>query len=117
MSEIQRETQVDQKVKEFTEKSHSHGMNCGQKIAEVAAFLHPNALLIVPLYRSCIVVEQDEQDKKDGSCTIHGYADPHWLGRDIDAHSLKSDTFHDCYKIHGDRQGPSFAKKNVEIKE
>ena len=42
---------VDEKIKEFTEEFHKHGIGCGQKIVEVAAFLHPDALLIVPLGR------------------------------------------------------------------
>ncbi len=104
---------VDEKIKEFTEEFHKHGIGCGQKIVEVAAFLHPDALLIVPLYRSCIVVEQNGQDKKDGSCKIHGYADPHWLGREINIDTLKSEDFHFCYEVHGDREGPAIVKMKV----
>lgn len=101
---------VDENVKKFVQEFHTHGMGCGQKIAEIARFLHPDALLIVPLYRSCIVVEQSEQEQVDGSCTVHGYADPHWLGREIDAETLKSDDFHFIYEVHGDRQGPAIVK-------
>lgn len=107
------EKDVDQKIKEFTEKIEEHGMICGQKIAEIAATLHPGALIIVPLYRSCIVVEQNEQDKKEGSCKIHGYADPHWLGREISVDTLKSEDFHFYYKVQGYREGPEIVKMKV----
>lgn len=105
---------VDEKIKEFTKEFHVHGMGCGNKIAEIAKFLHPDALLIVPLYRSCIVVEQSDEDQKEGDCDIHSYSDPHWLGGDIDIETLKSDRFHFVYKVRGDRQGPIITKMTKE---
>lgn len=104
------ERDVDEKVKKFMNEFHVHGMGCGQKIAEIVRFIHPNALLIVPLYRSCIVIEQSEQEKTDGDCTVHAYADPHWQGGEIDLETLKSNDFHFIYEVHGDRQGPAIIK-------
>ncbi len=106
----EQEKDVDEKIKEFANKFYEHGIGCGQKIAEVATFMHPDALLIVPLYRSCIVVEQNDQDKKEGSCKIHGYADPHWLGKDINIEDLKSEDFRFYFKVHGYREGPEIVK-------
>lgn len=97
---------VDEKVKEFVGEFREHGMGCGVKIAELAKEMHSGAIAIIPLYRSCIVVEQDIGDKKEGDCVIHAYADPHWLGGEIDIESLKSEDFHSVYHVQGDRQGP-----------
>lgn len=108
---------VDQKVEKFMDEYHEHGLGCGLKIAEIASFMHPNALLVVPLYRSCIVVEQGEEDAKKGSCTVHSYADPHWLGGEIDAKTLKLDDFHSIFKIHGDRQGAYFVSSKHKVGE
>jgi hypothetical protein len=102
---------VDEKVEEFMNKFHIHGMGCGEEIAKVARSMHLGAF-IIPLYRSCIVIEQSEEDKKDGNCTIHCYADPHWLGKDIDIESLKLGDFHSIYKVKGDRQGPICIKED-----
>lgn len=106
-------------VKEFMKDFRSRGLGCGAKIADVAKEIHPNALAIVPLYRSCIVIEQSKEEKKDGVCTLHSYADPHWLGGEIDVDTLKSDDFHFEFCIQGDRQGPTILKKhcgeNVDV--
>lgn len=102
----------DEKVEKFAQEFHDHGLGCGNKIADIAKEIHPNALAIVPLYRSCIVIEQSEKEKKDGICTLHSYADPHWLGGEIDAESLKSETFHYEFSVQGNRQGPVIVNKN-----
>ena len=89
-------------------------MGCGNKIAEIAMLIHPDALLIVPLYRSCIVVEQSDIDTADGGCIIHTYADPHWLGREIDIDNLKSEDFHFIYNVCGDRQGAVITRSEMK---
>ncbi len=104
----------NEKVEEFMRKSREHGIGCGNEIANVVKEIHPNALIIVPLYRSCIVIEQSEEEKKQGVCTIHSYADPHWLGRNIDIDALKLDDFHFEFCVQGDRQGPIILNKNYE---
>lgn len=101
----------DEKVDEFVREHHEHGLGCGSEIANVAKEIHPDALAIVPLYRSCIVIEQSEEEKKDGVCTLHSYADPHWLGGEIDVNTLKSDDFHFEFHVRGDRQGPAIVNK------
>ena len=100
------------KVDEFMKDFRARGLGCGNKIADVAKEIHPDALAVVPLYRSCIVIEQSEEEKKDGVCTLHTYADPHWLGAEIDVDTLKSDYFHFEFCVHGDRQGPAIVNKN-----
>lgn len=104
------EKDVDAKIKETLDIMRDHGLGCGLKIAEIAKLLHPDSLLIVPLYRSCIVVEQSEKEKNEGSCTIRAYGDPHWLGAEIDIEALKSAEFHFIYRVHGDRQGPEIVR-------
>lgn len=104
----------DEKVNEFMQEYHEHGLGCGSEIANIAKEIHPNALLILPLYRSCIVIEQTEEEKKEGVCTLHSYADPHWCGGDIDIENLKSKRFHFECKIQGDRQGPIINLKDEE---
>lgn len=59
--------------KEFTNVFHTHGMGCGIKIAEIVKTIHSGAMIIIPLYRSCLVVEQSDEDLKEGDCTIHAY--------------------------------------------
>lgn len=97
---------IQDKVEKFTEKFHRHGLECGQEIAKVAKEMHPNAIAIIPLYRSCVVIEQGDMEKRNGIATIHSYADPHWLGRDIDKDTLMSDHFHTKFIIQGYREGP-----------
>lgn len=94
-----------------------YGFKCGDEIATIAKEMHPNALIVIPLYRSCIVIEQSEEEKKEGSCTMHSYADPHWLGGEIDVDTLKTDDFHFEYSIQGDRQRPIIIDKTFDNKE
>lgn len=96
----------DEKINAFVQEFHEHGIGCGLEILKLAKEMHPNAVTIVPLYRSCIVIEQSEEEKKEGIATIHAYADPHWLGRDITIGTLKSDDFHAKFIIQGNREGP-----------
>ena len=103
---------TDKKVEKFIEEHHEHGLECGVKIAHIAKELHPDAIAVIPLYRSCIVIKQSNQERDDGVCTIHSYADPHWLGGEIDIDTLKLDKFHVEYYIQGDRQGPIIINKN-----
>lgn len=104
----------NEKVNEFMKEFHEHGIECGNKIADIAKEMHPDAMAIISLYRSCIVIKQSEEEKKNGTCTIHSYADPHWLGEDIDVDTLKSDDFHFEFCVRGDRQGPVILKKNCD---
>ena len=96
----------DQKLEKFVQEFHEHGLGCGLEISKLAKEMHPNAIAIVPLYRSCVVIEQNDEDKKEGVATIHAYADPHWLGREITVEDLRSDDFHTKFVIQGYRHGP-----------
>ena len=100
------EKNIDEEVKEFVKEFQTHGMHCGIQIAELAKVMHPEAISVIPLYRSCIVIEQNDENKEQGDCTMHTYADPHWLGEEIDIETLKSDRFRSKYYVQGDRQGP-----------
>lgn len=101
------EEDADQReVEKFAEEFHKHGIGCGREIAKIAMLIHPNDATIVPLYRSCIVVEQSKEEEEEGIALIHAYADPHWLGEDIDLETLKSDRFHKVFYVHGLREGP-----------
>ena len=92
----------DAKIDEFVQKFHEHGIGCGLEISKLAKDMHPNAVTIIPLYRSCVVIEQSEEEKKEGVVTIHAYADPHWMGGDITIDALMSDDFHAKFVIHRD---------------
>ena len=94
------------KVEKAVAEFHKHGIGCGHEIAKVAREIHPNATVIVPLYRSCIVVEQSKEQEAEGIAIIHAYADPHWLGDDIEFETLKSDRFHKIFYVRGLREGP-----------
>lgn len=97
---------ADTKVKEFAQEFHEHGIQCGLKIASLVKEIHPEAVAVVPLYRSCIAIIQGNGKYKDGNAVIHAYGDPHWLGGDIDIETLKSDRFHKMFYVHGLREGP-----------
>lgn len=99
-------SEKDEKVNAFVQKFHEHGIGCGLEILKIAKEIHPEAVAIIPLYRSCVVIEQSEDYKKEGIATIHAYSDPHWLGRDITVDTLKSDDFHSKFIIQGKREGP-----------
>lgn len=97
---------VEAKLTEFAKEHHERGLQCGLKIANIAKEIHPQAVVVIPLYRSCIVVEQKDKEYKEGTAVIHAYADPHWLGGEIDIDTLKSDRFHKVFCVQGLREGP-----------
>ncbi len=98
--------EIDEKVNKFAKDFHGHGLNCGLEICKLVKEMHPNALLIVPLYRSCIAIEQSEEDKEEGIANIHAYGDPHWIGGEISIEDLSKEDHHKKFLVKGDRQGP-----------
>lgn len=106
IEKIEGQDDAQEKVEKFAQEFHKHGIECGKEIAKVAEDIHPSAITIIPLYRSCVVVEQSEKQSEEGIATIHAYADPHWLGGSIDEETLKSDRFHKIFHIQGLREGP-----------
>lgn len=80
---------------------HNHGTECGIKIAAVVKELYPEAIAIIPLYRSCFVVTQDDAQKEKGNCTMHLYTDPHWFGEEINIDTLKKEECHKTVNVHG----------------
>ncbi len=99
-------SEKDEKINEFVKEFHEHGIGCGLEISKLAREIHPNAVAIVPLYRSCVVIEQSDEEKKEGVATMHAYADPHWMGGDITIRTLQSEDFHAKFVIQGQRHGP-----------
>lgn len=104
----------DVRVEQFAKEFHEHGIQCGLKIANLVKEIHPRAIAVVPLYRSCIVVVQGDEEHKDGAAVIHAYGDPHWLGGEIDIETLKSDRFHKVFYVQGLREGPEIIPVNEE---
>lgn len=103
----------DEKINEFVQEFHEHGLQCGSEISRLTKEMHPNAIAVIPLYRSCIVIEQSDDEKKEGIASIHAYADPHWLGGEIDIATLKSDDFHSKFFVQGRREGPGIYLENA----
>ncbi len=114
INDVKEEKDVDEHVDKFVGEFHEHGLGCGNKIAALAKEMHPNAIAIMPLYRSCIVIEQSEEDKKEGVCILHGYADPHWLGGEIDVENLQRKDFHARFIVQGRREGPGIYLENSD---
>lgn len=78
----------------------------GREIADVAAKLHPNALCIVPLYRSCIVVlPPNKALARRGAVEIKMYHDPCWMGAD-ERTKENLPEFCETLVISGQRSGP-----------
>jgi hypothetical protein len=94
-----------------------HGMGCGYKILEVAKKLHPNFAYGVPLYRSAMaVLKQTRTEKKNGSCTIVLYHDPHWMGEpDITEDNLPK--YKEVIKVYGQRSGPDITRNDKMLTE
>lgn len=105
---------TQRRLEKFKKDYHKHGIGCGQEIAEVVADMHPFAVTVIPLYRSCIVVEQNGDNEEEGIAIIHTYADPHWLGEDINVETLKSDRFHKVLLVQGLREGPEITPMECE---
>lgn len=109
------ETKIDDEANkcctEVLQKMHDLGIDCGRQISKLARIIHPDHVTIIPLYRSCIVIVQSEEEKDIGICTVHSYGDPHWLGRDLNIETLKSDNFHTKFQIHGQRNSPELIFK------
>lgn len=114
INDVKEEKDVDERVDKFVEEFHEHGLGCGNKIATLAKEMHPDAIAIIPLYRSCIVIEQSDNEKKEGLCILHGYADPHWLGGDIDIENLQRSDFHARFIVQGRREGPGIYLENAD---
>jgi hypothetical protein len=103
----------DEKINAFVQEFHKHGLQCGLDISKLTNDMHPNAIAIIPLYRSCVVIEQSDEEKKEGIATIHAYADPHWMGQDITVDTLQSEDFHAKFIIQGLREGPEICLVNA----
>jgi len=105
---------------EIVTTMHELGLQCGRDIAKLAEEMHPDALCIVPLYRSCMVVLQDEKLKKAGACKLILYGDPHWLGHEVTKGWLRRKQFHDTIIVRGERSNPRLlikvGKKFKEMK-
>ncbi len=111
--DIDKTSGKDEKINEFVQEFHEHGIGCGLEISKLAREMHPNAIAIVPLYRSCVAIEQSDEEKKEGVATMHAYADPHWMGGDITIEALQSEDFHAKFSIQGQRQGPEVCLVNA----
>jgi len=98
---------AQKKVEKFVQEFHKRGIGCGHEIAKIVEDAHPFATAIIPLYRSCIVIEQSKEQEEEGIAVIHAYADPHWLGGNVDIETLKSDRFHKVFHVQGLREGPN----------
>lgn len=96
------------------EEMHKIGIDCGREIARLAKVIHPDYMIAIPLYRSCIVIMQSEEEKDKGICTVHSYADPHWLGEEVDIETLKKEDFHTEFKIIGQRSSPELVYEKNE---
>ncbi len=110
---LDKDSENQEKIDEFVKEFHEHGIGCGLDISKLAKEIHPNAIAIVPLYRSCIVIEQNDEDKKEGIATMHTYADPHWMGGEITIDALQSEDFHSIFNIQGLREGPEIVLINA----
>ena len=110
----EKEEKLNEKLNDIKHIMHEHGLGCGNEIANIVREVHPNALTVVPLYRSCIAIEQTEEQKKEGVATIHAYGDPHWMGSDITLEALKSGDFYKKLLVSGDRQGPIVEYENED---
>ena len=89
------------------------GMTRGETIAEVAKKMHPDAITILPLYRSCaVVVPQKDWQKYRGCWSIIMYGDPGAMGGDIDEEHLNDPMFKQEIIIYGQRFGPQILTGN-----
>ena len=107
-SYLRREVNMeDKKLKKLIEEMRRMGIRSGKEIAELAKELHPNAIAVVPLYRSCMVILQTEEDKRAGMAKVIFYCDPAWLGHERTKENLRKKDFHEEFVIVGQRSGPN----------
>ncbi len=118
MSDKQRSPEeVEKMVDEFMEVMGKRGNKKGERIAGVAAELHPDALLIVPLYRSAVVVlPKNEEEQERGSMSLVLYHDPQWLGAD-DITTENLPRFKHVLQIWGQRSGPDVSIRTQDTDE
>lgn len=107
MSDEQRsEEEIAEMIVDFEKEMGKSGNKTGEKIAHLAGELHPDALLIVPLYRSAVVVlPKNEEEQERGSMSLVLYHDPRWMGAD-DITTENLPRFKNNLKIWGQRSGP-----------
>jgi len=64
-------------LQEIFTKMDMHGRECGEKIAQIARKLHPDAIAVFPSYRSAFVIPPQG---RGGRIVIFMYGDPHANG-------------------------------------
>ncbi len=89
-------------LEDFFEVMRKGGNKGGEEIAAIASKLHPDALFIAPLYRSCMVVlPKTEAEEERGAITIKLYHDPSWIGGERTVENLPK--FYQNLKLWGQR--------------
>lgn len=103
-------------IKKLVEKMADRGIEGGLEIADVAKKLHrKDALLIVPLYRGCMVVLKNNllNVSLRGAVEIKLYHDPQWLGAEVNKENLPN--FCETMVLYGQRSGPTITKDGKEL--
>lgn len=118
MSDEQRSPEEVEKIlDEFMVGMGKRGNKTGEKIARLAGELHPDALLIVPLYRSAVVVlPKNEEEQERGSMSLVMYHDPRWMGAD-DITTENLPRFKHTLQIWGQRSGPDVSLRTQDTDE
>jgi len=86
------------------------GTSSGDEITKLAVQLHPDPILVWPLYRSCIIIPKQEVD---GDLTVIGYHDPSWMGDDRTVENLPR--YRETFTIRGQRSGVEFFHGEDEL--
>lgn len=75
-----------------------------QVLVPLVRRMHPRALAVVGLYRSCMVVLPQTKKQKSDSCTVVLYHDPQWMGQSVTMKNLRQ--FRTFLEVVGQRSGP-----------
>ena len=91
----------EKEINDIIKFMEDEGKHCGEIAGEFLQRVHPKAT-VFSMYRSAIAFEKDDKDYN----IIHIYAvgDPHSMGKELNASTLKEWTNH--MTIEGDRFSP-----------
>lgn len=107
---MSKEEEVEAKVEKFWKDTMlPNGLNCGEQIAQIVREIHPEAVAVLPLYRSAIAVIPKQGEGGDKYVEIWGYGDPHVEGEDITR--VNVEPFHQVTAVSGGRYGPDYYKR------
>jgi hypothetical protein len=98
-------TEIDEELAKVFEYMRKNGVKTGQELMKLAKEMHSDTTIItaIPLYRSCLLIEQTDELRENGQCILHFYHDPEWMGETVTKETLVK--YYKKIIVQGQRSG------------